>query len=1600
MARLSSSQPLTSRTSAAANRAGSSRNPPSPSSSSSNARASNSAQQAEDDEAAARRERRRRRREQEAYHVKGWENLFRGDGSKPVFAHDPKPSRRNRADPSSSQPASTSRERTHASSSQPLARARRDSSSSTRQTQSPIKASSSVTTSSQQLPPSTAPARSSSTASHATTSRLSKRKATSPSSQSSPSKKARAPTSSRRQPTPEASAQDSSDDGFEITGVSGPAANRASTNEAPAPTVKASPSPTRALKASQPTRSTALRRSASRSPSAGHPSPAPPRWSADNERPSPTSGPASRASSHPRASRAPSSTSSTGPAKLTPEDIEALREVAYDAFIQGVSLPDHICQVVRDYLDMLSANHADRPKVEQFQKRLAHLGPQLTIQYLRQVMPTLPPRLAKRFGPALKAYIRYLRSEGNDDQDSADQSVDSILALDPTTAASIEALASTAAVDSEGAPGHVEVGQSPAEASAATSPSPPAVQETEQQGPARAAVTDPISAASDQAQEQEAGQCSSTSADVEAEPMDVDSTNDPDTAPAPARTAEPDAAGASHDSAADSAGSPQAFGTPPEQTPEGEEEDEVNGSSQPEPQEPRMLDESRHSEAPEDQSQQSELHEQPDREASAQSEDEEAHESEHEPPQLDQQSQDVDEHEEEEDELVDELDDDQHNESIAGHQAQDVAAPAATHGVAASTPPAETLEQDARPKEGENEAQAVSDNELSHSGHTNSDAPLDRSVDASDQPTGTADANVETSEVQHADSPIASSPAAPQSTEANDAQVEGAEQAGPGEQAGEQQASPQHSDGDQDTAVAANAATDDEEAEETLPNAPDSSEAPAPTEGLLNEDTVDDLEPPADPDADRVATAVEAVEQALAAESDVHPVEGIDESILASGAATAAEPPMQEDDQTAASDASFPQAAASEARTVATPSPPSRSNSVEADSEAQEATRETGGDTVLGTSHGQTEAQPAVETEAPQQVASAPAAAPAAATRASTVPADIVAVSDLTASAAAEEAPAQAEHASEPPVETDTALQDDPAGVASRNLERASSQATSDCTTVARPKRSIDDRMKSMLKDLSHVTGRRSSYRTIQKWKLLRAGFGTRQTIQDLVEHWQDPKKMIPWTCLQELGPAIFHKNAHKHMHVSMHELTDRISSTRSVQHLSGKLPERVMTRALMEFPRIPHMLHCWNEEKNKYFATRGLPQPTDTKPEFRFADEQRTGDNGPRLLGVPDASSRAAQSRGSPLAVPAMTQSAGPSNTVQSSNTNALAPLASYISGPTQQVAAAAAAPPLSAAAVPPRMPTQLNPQQLIAANMAQIATTMAPAYNAQQVAVMPSGAVRPVPLQQHVFRQAAPQHVQSQAAPPRAQQQQQQQQQQQPMSDNARRAAMIKEATERVFSGLVADCLSFAEHVTGSAASATFADKHFSEADVLSVLTFVADTYKNEAEEARKAGVRVLKALERLSKVMRVHEVGMEMLKMTQMLFRVKMCLNDAAIEALRRTGVASTEHWCEHLNAAPKWSGLKQYLLQDEQGLGMLSRAESHMLLRKQVDRLNKRLEATLEKMISMDEVVGPRLGDGADAQDVAEQDQIRSECDQIGRICCKHVVGILVGDSEGQ
>lgn len=83
---------------------------------------------------------------------------------------------------------------------------------------------------------------------------------------------------------------------------------------------------------------------------------------------------------------------------------------------------------------------------------------------------------------------------------------------------------------------------------------------------------------------------------------------------------------------------------------------------------------------------------------------------------------------------------------------------------------------------------------------------------------------------------------------------------------------------------------------------------------------------------------------------------------------------------------------------------------------------------------------------------------------------------------------------------------------------------------------------------------------------------------------------MMPWTFLQEIKADAVHPKAKDEMHLSKHKLMDRVSQKASVKHLLNKVSEGDLGRALMEFPRIPHMLNQWDEEMKKHFLQKGCP--------------------------------------------------------------------------------------------------------------------------------------------------------------------------------------------------------------------------------------------------------------------------------------------------------------------------------------------------------------------------------------------------------------------------
>lgn len=501
-----------------------------------------------------------------------------------------------------------------------------------------------------------------------------------------------------------------------------------------------------------------------------------------------------------------------------------------------------------------------------------------------------------------------------------------------------------------------------------------------------------------------------------------------------------------------------------------------------------------------------------------------------------------------------------------------------------------------------------------------------------------------------------------------------------------------------------------------------------------------------------------------------------------------------------------------------------------------------------------------------------------------------------------------------------------------RRLDRAHSQPSPDTSASApvssasRPKMTMADRMKSLLKDLASITNRRSSYETLQQLKPLRAGKATPRTIPDLVERWQDPANMIPWTCLQDLYPRIFHPRAETHMHLSMHELMNKVASTRSVQHLAQKIPERVIARALMEFPRIPHMLECWSKEKEGYFASRQLPQPTDTVPEFRFADaapaprpgsarsavdarasappsstldEAREAKPVPVARDMDGQTTQAvpmAQSHSNP---PPHTSVAGQSvdpSTLQVPQHNArpsvLQPIAPM---PGQSLA-----PPVGGVATVAPAPAALSS---VAATM--LATHARRTLQGPQTSARSAGPGRPVYIlpspeaQNQSTRTMQPPAVPAQQAQPvhatrpmagpafattgptmqpsRDMNQFLRQQQQIASQARARQQAAtdMRRATEAVFAGLVGDCVSFAEHVLGSRVPSEVAERpYFSEADLTHVVDYVVKVYELEVEAERAAGRRNAAAEEKYAKIMVVKQAAEDVMRTTKILMGVRVC------------------------------------------------------------------------------------------------------------------------------
>lgn len=813
------------------------------------------------------------------------------------------------------------------------------------------------------------------------------------------------------------------------------------------------------------------------------------------------------------------------------------------------------------------------------------------------------------------------------------------------------------------------------------------------------------------------------------------------------------------------------------------------------------------------------------------------------------------------------------------------------------------------------------------------------------------------------------------------------------------------------------------------------------------------LKPPANPVAEQGASAVPAVKQARLDQGALRSGSN-DASISAPSATNATGTTMQEDGsavsttiESGESTAGLP-ASAIESETAANDAP--RAHAVQTGIGAQEpntsliqaeplcAVKEVAPRTAAATAA----LISAKETQVPFISATSEAVLPRDDARAT--PSEVVdnraAASEPQETRNDAEARDQGQQVSAAIAKTSTAV--DPARACASD-KQAKGGATADSVTGSRPKMSINDRMKLLLNDLAKVTGRKPSFETIQKLKPLRAGQSTPRTIPDQVDKWQEPAQMIPWTCFQELGPDIFHKSAHKYMHLSMHELMDKVSNTRSVRLLSEKLLERVMTRALMEFPRIPHMLHCWTEEKRKYFASRSLPQPTDTKPEFRFADEEEQERRDVETAGRSSVSAAHIEAQQREPEERPLAKASGPttskpdasSMTVPSSIANTLTFSATsaasrpwpmkqtgtQFDGAAQRQVMTAQllnSHGLPATRPPPRdLQSNMQPTQLY-----QMATSMLPADSQLAFAVQGSRAV--ITSQNRVQpARVAPvpsPHVQPQ--PPRQPSVQQTSLQRVPATPSggmpapyaATRTAnhlinsvsaraeelAANAAIKRVMWSLATDCLSLADHVALSPASAVLNVRaHFSEADVEHVVNFVVETYRREMEEEHLVEQGESKAAERFRKIVAVRAAAVQVLSLTKTLAQIKMCITEATLASLRRSGKASTDGWLDLLATAPKWKDVKLHLLNGKHGWMNLSRVELAVLLQTQVKDVNRSLDAALESLMRMDNLVGP-VDPSADKQQASMHEALRKECEQIGRMCCKHVVGVLLSNPDEQ
>lgn len=1460
-----------------------------------------------------------------------------------------------------------------------------------------------------------------------------------------------------------------------------------------------------------------------------------------------------------RSSRAStSSQSSRDPDKLTPTQVENLTRSANEAFATGSSLADHIRRVVCAYSVNKHAAQSERPAVDELERNLDDLGPQASfsdVHTATRSAQNVPSGLRKRLALVFRTYAHYITRGHSNDQGST-------TSTPAVEATAIAAAAAPALNEAEHAAGtHALEAVAPQESAEEAEAKPASATDG---GGSRSEQTLAIDSATALETEEPSAEVPVLGENADDDQMQIESAGEITAQESTVAHDEHDQlAGAGHDSTVDSAGSLQAFGTPPEQPvedPEEAEEGSDDGAgeveSAPAPvqaekevdeleEEDKLVDEvigdsnvaadddiqaSRHDVEINDD------HMTDDHSAAAQpadaNEDNSADKRQPTPTN--------------EDSAADQLGDDQ---------------PATAQDQQTAQPPLEDThhdqqhEQQRSGQEGQQDVPNEQQQSEQLAGQHVQIEQQDRGERREQHGEQEADQQERQQTEQQEEQHVQSEPEDQgQHSGLQQAKQQEAQQGEPQEeQQGEQQSQQpldgqlQQRDEQQDGGApqSPNAEVEAQHADQSEPQS--ESWAPQPVADSVADEpmeaAIQATESAQGQAADQVATAVEEAEQALEDKSDAQPDQFVDAPAAPSATVPVAnagdavvdqQPPetvapagTSDDSRTApAQDLLAVDSAAADSSSAIGPDPIALPAVTETDEQMPDAAEDPalqipaasssiaappleGG--TAETVETSTEAPTAAASVEPDQTGEHNAPVPAAAVALANIPeaisssqeaasASIVAPAEVGADVQQQETAQAVSTPNEPTAAPTTEVQVEETVVGpsreARDADRASSQAALESTTPAtRRKKTIADRMKSMLKDLASVTNRKSSYDTIQVLKPLRKGQATERTVADLVERWQDPANMIPWTCLQEIGPGILHPKAQQHMDLSMHELMDKVSNTRSVKYLTQKLPERVITRALMELPRVPHMLHCWNNEKHKYFVSRGLPQPTDTQPEFRFADaaEGETSTSTANAvaastpastsrasapppvttsslhLGIPEKKPQLARAAGSasPMSAPAMTQSHSvppPSNNEIGRHQQPIQPQMQSRPLSGNSVNGAVPRQLLNNAGSLALGPNQRQLLQMLPANLPpaqpvqQLSLSLLEQQQRQQILIQqqqqqqpyrqfqPAAPAPPPPQQQLTSRQA----FQNQATQPtphrpsleeaieqqqrllqqqhqqrrqqeeqqrllqlqrqqeeqqrRLQQQRQQKEQQrlqqQQQSNAARVASAVRAAANAVFSGLVADCVSFAEHVLGSGAVADeiVSRNHFSESEVLHVVQYVLKVYKDEVDVERSAGRQNQSAEEKYAKILKAQEAALRVISLTKTLLGIKMCVTEAVHDALR-TNIGATLppviHWQDLLSATQKYKGIVEYLMRGEpMVLHRLSTPERRMLLHAKVVAVNRDLESTLEKMVTMDDLIGIRSGSSGDnAEGEDDKMTIRRECEMIAGICCKHVVGIL-------